>query len=441
MNLKNILIISSLLLNFLGFNAQVVNIPDEYFYEYLLLYNNIDKNNDGLIQVSEAEAYTGQINVIGYSNIKNLTGLEAFKNITDLQVSKTGITALDISNNTKLVKLVASSTNLTSIDVSKNTELTEIQAQLNSNLKSVIFGSQNYNQLQSVNLSFNSIESIDVTHCPNLAVLNLTLNKLTSVDVSKNPRLAQLDLGSNKITDLNLLNNKRLTFIGIAYNQIKNIDLSQNTLINIFNGTGNPIESLNVSKNIYLTQLLIDETSISDLDVTMLPMLGYLYVNKTNLKNIDASQNSNIFGLQASGCPNLETVNMKNGNNTNVVLCVTTNNPKLTCIQVDNAEYSSNAFLWEKDETATYVTDCALLSSTEVETSKNITPFPNPTQNFVNINEIAYSMALYSSNGNLVISGKDTKKIDMSKLPSGVYYLQIKMSAKEAPITKKIVKK
>lgn len=440
MNLKKIIAFSSVLLCSLGLKAQVVNIPDEVFLEYILLYTNVDTNFDGQIQVSEAEAFTGTINVYN-SGAKDLTGLQAFKNITVLQISKTAIANLDISNNTKLKTLLASSTQIATIDVSKNTSLTQIEATYNSKLTSFIFGDQTYTSLSSVNLSYCALTSIDLSKLPNITDLSLLSNKLTSVDVSNNGRLASLSLGSNLLTSLDVTKNTRLITFGIGLNQISSIDISKNTLLDIFNANGNPITTLDVSKNIYLAQLLLEYTKLEAIDISKLEMLRYFYVNGTNLVTIDASKNIGMIGLQASYCPQLTSVNMKNGFNTNMSLCVTTNDPKLTCIMVDSPSYSSSALLWEKDSTATYTTDCQLLSVSDSQLDNNVMVYPNPTADILNINEEAHSVSLTNYAGQIVMNVKNVKSVDISRLPIGTYIVKIQRKANGSYITKKVIKK
>src|SRR6185295_6407536 len=57
----------------------------------------------------------------------------------------------------------------------------------------------------------------------------------------------------------------------------------------------------------------------------------------------------------------LTSLNVQNGNNTNFVSFDATNNPSLTCIQVDDAAYSNNTPLWTagKDPGATFSTNCS----------------------------------------------------------------------------------
>ncbi len=442
MNLKKIIVFASVLLCGLGAKAQVVNIPDEIFLEYILLYTTVDANLDGQIQISEAEAYTGTINVYN-SGAKDLTGLEAFKNITILQVSKTDITSLDISNNTKLQTLYASSTLVDKIDVSNNTSLTKIEAQYNSNLKTFVFGNENYNSLQTVSLAYNALENIDLSKLPYLNNLTVLSNKLTSIDLSHNPRLSGVSLGSNLLTAVDVTNNTRLTTLGIGFNQISQIDISKNTLLDIFNANGNPLTTLDVSKNIYLAQLLLEYTDLTSIDISKLEMLRYFYVNGTYLEDIDASKNIGMIGLQASDCPELKTVNMKNGNNLNVSLCVTTNDPKLTCIMVDDPEYSSTATtsLWQKDDTATYTTDCAFLSSNDSQLDKDLMVYPNPTADILYINNEVYSVSVTNYVGQLVMTAKNSNSIDISRLPVGTYLINIQQKPNGSFIIKKVIKK
>ena len=105
-------------------NAQIINIPDANFKAALLsanssnyiasaampypnggvdIFNAIDTNGDGEIQVSEAEAIK-YLNVISLS-ISDLTGIEAFSNLVELRCANNMLTSLDFSNLTELYTL------------------------------------------------------------------------------------------------------------------------------------------------------------------------------------------------------------------------------------------------------------------------------------------------------------------------------------------------
>src|SRR5690606_17346721 len=87
--------------------AQNVNIPDANFKNALLAHDPvIDTNSDGEIQVTEAEAITGALNV-GSKSISDLTGIEAFVNLTELYCQDNLLTHLNTGSLTDLVILSA----------------------------------------------------------------------------------------------------------------------------------------------------------------------------------------------------------------------------------------------------------------------------------------------------------------------------------------------
>ena len=77
-----ILVIFSAFISF----AQIINIPDENFKNYLLSIG-IDTNEDGEISSYEANNYDGPI-IVDSLNISDLTGIMAFKNITGLEIGR-----------------------------------------------------------------------------------------------------------------------------------------------------------------------------------------------------------------------------------------------------------------------------------------------------------------------------------------------------------------
>jgi Leucine-rich repeat (LRR) protein len=90
----------------------------------------INTNGDDEIQVSEAEAYDGTIDVDD-QGIADMTGLEAFVNLTRLECSYNQLTNLDVSANTLLERLDCVGNQLTSLDVSANAALTTLRCSSN----------------------------------------------------------------------------------------------------------------------------------------------------------------------------------------------------------------------------------------------------------------------------------------------------------------------
>ena len=148
-----------------------MNIPDANFKAYLVGNTLINTNAYTEIQVSEATAYTGEIDFVN-SSISDLTGLETFTALTYLGCSYNNITSLDVSNNIALTQLFCYNNQLTSLDVTQNTALTDL-------------------------------------NCGN--------NQLTSLDVSSNTALTELYCYNNQLICLNVKNGNNLNFTVSAF--------------------------------------------------------------------------------------------------------------------------------------------------------------------------------------------------------------------------------
>lgn len=115
-------------------SAQIIDFPDNTFKWHLLnspvidligdgnADSTVDTNNDGEIQVSEAEAVKG-INLYNYGIIPTLEGMEHFVNIEWLNCSESYTEFVDFSQNTKIERITISHNILTNLDVSQNTNL------------------------------------------------------------------------------------------------------------------------------------------------------------------------------------------------------------------------------------------------------------------------------------------------------------------------------
>ena len=160
----------------------------------------MDTNNDGEIQVSEAESVSF-LNVSDKS-ISSLEGIQSFTNIEVLYCWRNPLTSLDVTQNPNLVTLFCYTTQLTSLDVSQNPNL------------------------GSLNVGLNQLTSIDVTQNPNLTRLFGPSNQLTNIDVSQNPNLVWLDVGNNQLRELDLSQNPGLVRLFCSNNEITSIDVS-----------------------------------------------------------------------------------------------------------------------------------------------------------------------------------------------------------------------
>ena len=139
----------------------IVNIPDANFKNALLAITGLDANHDGEIQCSEADAWTGAIDVSNKS-ISDLTGIEAFTHITNLNCSGNSLNTLSVSANTALTYLNCNDNSITSLILSGNTALTHLEC--------------DYNSLTSLDVSANiALTYLECWH-NNIANLNINLS-------------------------------------------------------------------------------------------------------------------------------------------------------------------------------------------------------------------------------------------------------------------------
>ncbi|CAM1349109.1 InlB B-repeat-containing protein [Tenacibaculum halocynthiae] len=312
----------------------IVSIPDVNFKNGLLNHTpKIDINNDGKIQCTEANAFTGTLS-IRVKNISDLTGIEEFKNITKFNFERN---------------------KLTSIDLSSNTALTEIDcSQQQASLTTLILPQTG--TLTKVNCFNNDITALDLSGNPNMIELKCSVNKIVTLNTTGLTKLIKLDAQINKISSLDLTTNTALKELISADNELTAINVSSNIALEVLNCRKNNISSLNLSNNTSLKTVNIYQTLISSLDV---------------------SQNSNLTGVDARNSK-LTSLNVANGNNTQFIYMTVTGNPNLSCIQIDSGFTPTS--VWNKDATASYSVNCtAKYSLTVNATNGTVTTNPNPT--------------------------------------------------------------
>ena len=369
--------------------AQNVNIPDANFKAALISNLSINTNADSVIQVSEAAAYTGTINVT-YLGISSIIGIEAFKALTNLNCYGNSITSLDVSANTALTYFSCGSNALTSLDVSANTALVGFSCDRNG--------------LTSLNVSNNTA----------LTSLACSFNHLTSLDISANTNLFNLECFHNQLTSLNVALNTNL----------HNLYCFNNLLTN-----------LNVSTNVALLDIHCNDNLLTSLIVASNTNLKYLDCSVNKMTSLDVSANTALISCVCS-YNNLTSLNVKNGNNTNLTFDAT-NNLSLSCIQVDNANYSTTNWPTGKDAGANYSENCSVTGIATLNNEASIEIYPNPTNGNFQISFIAgeednASINIINEHGQHIYNGsiqpmknRYTSTIDLSKESKGVYFIEI----------------
>ncbi len=292
-------------------HAQNVHIPDANFKAYLLANSVINTNADAEIQVAEAAAYTGDISCSNLS-IADMTGLEAFVNIWYLDCSRNDLTSLDVSANTALTQMHCWDNQLTALDVSNNTSLTYLRCRVNQ------------------------LSALDVTNNTALSILQCGSNLFTTIDLSQNVNLTQLEINDNGLTALDITNSPLITNLNIQNNALTALDLSNNTSLTNLYCPNNSLTSLDISNSASLLSINCYLNAIEALDLSNNPVFV----------SLDASYNA------------LTSLNIANGNNSNVSDFYVSNNPNLTCIEVDDAAYSI-ANWTSVDPTASFSEGCS----------------------------------------------------------------------------------
>ena len=242
-----------LLLSILSVQAQIVDIPDPALKDALvnqivvdtdfdgIFDDDVDTNNDGEVQVSEALA----VEVMGLigKDIFNMRGIEAFQNLRSLIANYNNYDQIDVSNMADLEVLVVSFCELETLNVSQNPALRRLE------------------------IDFNHIESIDLANNTALERLWLTFNDITELDLSANVQLQNLNADSNDLSNLDLSANTSLEYLAIDNNQLTQIDLSANPGLVYVDVYGNQLESLDVSFQSGLTFLTCLNNNLNYLNI------------------------------------------------------------------------------------------------------------------------------------------------------------------------------
>ena len=110
-------------------------------------------------------------------------------------------------------------------------------------------GIQDFTALEILNISYNSLTTLDMSANTALTYLQCYGNDLTSINVSANTALVELHCGGNDLTSLDVTNNTALTILGAQRNSFTSLDLSNNVLLETLFLKEGDLTSLDVSNN------------------------------------------------------------------------------------------------------------------------------------------------------------------------------------------------
>ena len=232
-----------------------------------------------------------------------------------------------------------------------------------------------------------------------------------------------------------------LTELICEVTMLSSLDVSQNTALTVLHLNNNlNLNTLDLTQNTALTSLRCGYNSMTNLNLTQNINLEKLDCYLNSLTNLDLSQNTALTYLR---CQNnsLTSLNVANGNNTNFTNFNATNNPNLTCIEVDDVNYSTTNWT-DIDTTASFSIDCNALGMSELELAQKISIYPNPAVSQIHINsdEIIESIEILDAMGKRIeIFTTSMSSIDISGFTNGIYFLKIQTG--EGLVSKKFIKK
>ena len=295
-----------LLLLVTGFsNAQIVNIPDPNFKTLLLEANDvnytaggsvIDTNNDGEIQLSEAQAIIS-LGVTG-SNIVDVTGITSFSNLVSLYFANTSIVEISIPNFQELNSLTFNNNSaLNSVNASGAVNLTELNIQNNPQLSSMNLA--NCTTLDGFYCLSGNLSSLNLSGCTSIGIINVELNNFTTIDLSGLTSLQYLYLSGNQLNSINVAGCNSLLAIECMTNQLTALDFHDLPSLASIRANGNLISSF---------------------EMYSLPNLSWIDVSNNPLYNVDISGLPSLTYLEFGSSQPIEWMNTKNGVFTDIML-------------------------------------------------------------------------------------------------------------------------
>jgi protein phosphatase 1 regulatory subunit 7 len=215
-------------------NAQVVRIPDPNFKQRLIALG-YDLNDDGKIQVSEAQKVTDlKVENLG---IVNLEGINSFTNLEEFSCHSNKISVLDVSKLKKLTGLYCYDNPLERLNVAGLSQLKNLY-------------------IHTINNPISFIKILDVSTLTNLKDLRCSNNLITKLDVSGLDKLERIECENNRLDTVSLRKAPNLKYVNLENNPLQvTVDIRGLTNLEYFNCQECQLIFLNMSGTIKLKDL------------------------------------------------------------------------------------------------------------------------------------------------------------------------------------------
>ena len=279
---------------------------------------------------------------------------------------------LDVNSNTALLNLNCSGNTLTSLYISSNLLLTDLDCSLNQ-IK--ILNVSANTELINLYCNDNSLLALNIKNGNNGALGNFNAQNNANLFCIEVDNVANANASTGWTKDVTASYNVNCgTYVpdnafenyleanglgdGIANNNFV-LTASVNAFTGPLNISGLGISDLTgIEAFIALQDLNCSDNDLTRLDLSNNTALTILNCSENKIENLDLSLNTLLVSLTCNDNESFFTLNIKNGNNTNLTTFNATNNANLFCINVDNAILGSIPASWQKDTIASYNDDC-----------------------------------------------------------------------------------
>ncbi|MEM6721681.1 MAG: HYR domain-containing protein [Bacteroidota bacterium] len=337
-------------------------------------------SNGSLVAMNVANA----VNLIQIKvNNTNLASLDVSDctALQELEVYNTQVPSLNLVNNPNVEVVNAANANLSSFTIKNgnNTIITSFNATSNPNLTcievdDVAYSTANWTnidvqtsfdefcrytvipdaafeaQLESFGLDDISadgqVPTALIEAITSLTIGNVGITDITGIEDFSS--LENLTFGEDTIITVNLSSNIQLRSVEFNDTTVNNLVLDNNPLLETieFEGAGqSDITDLDLSNSPLLRRVDVNDVGLVNLSLpAQLPNLEILFISGNNFASLDASGYPALIRVSFSDNPNLSFLDLRNGNNTNILSANLINLPSLSCIVVDDVAYATTNF-------------------------------------------------------------------------------------------------
>ena len=292
--------------------------PDAVFLNYVK--DHADSDHDGFLCKEELEAVT-EVDLFMEERLASVSGIEFFPNLVKLTCCSTGLTSLDLSNNTALEYLNCGLCHIREIDLAGCTDLKVLHCELNELHTTDVSGLP---VLEDLWCEVDDLSELDLSHNPALRELRIS-GKTGQIDLSHNPELSVLQIDpidgpdAGFLSALNVSHNPKLFFMQLADSRLPSLDLSGNPELKTLYIISDPeLKELDVSNNPMLENLQCHGGGLTSLNISGTPLLEDLDVSCNSLTQIDLSGHprlrsfscaqNRLDSLDISSCPELKSL-------------------------------------------------------------------------------------------------------------------------------------